>query len=457
VGYDLVIIGTGSGNSIVDDRFGDWKVAIVERDVFGGTCLNRGCIPSKMFIYPADVILEMRHLGALGVDAELRGVRWREMRDRIFDRIDPIARSGTAYRQSLSNVDVFLGDGRFVGNKRLAVTAADGSVDEITGDRFVLAAGARPTIPDTPGFDTVGIHTSDTIMRIDEVPRRLGVVGGGFIACEQAHLFEAFGSEVTMFVRGDRLLRAEDVDVSDRFTELSAERFDLRLATTVLSATRDTAGIAVTTEHSDGTIDSVVVDELLVATGRTPNGRQLNVAATGVRLDDDGLVQTDNHLATEVDGIWALGDIRSAYQLKHVANHEAQVVQHNLLHPDRPIAVDERFVPHAVFGFPQIAAFGQTEQELRAMGRDYIVGRRDHGATAYGWAMEDTTGFVKLLADPITRELLGAHIIGHQAAILLQQLVQGATCGQTVDVMATHQMYPHPALSEVVENALLDL
>jgi len=454
--YDLVIIGTGSANSILDERFDQWSVAMVERDAFGGTCLNRGCVPSKMFVYPADVIMELRQLGALGVDADLRGVRWREMRDRIFGRIDPIAESGADYRRSQPNVDVHHGDARFVGHKRLEVTLAEGSVTTLTGDRFVIAAGARPTVPDTPGYDTVGIHTSDTIMRIDEVPRRLAVIGGGFVAVEQAHIFDAFGSEVTMIVRGSGLLTAEDEEVSARFTAMAANRFDLRPGTTVVAATRDTDGVTLITSQADGSTSGVVVDQVLVATGRTPNGAELDVGMTGVALDADGLVITDDRLATEVEGIWALGDVRSVFQLKHVANHETTVVQHNLLYPDSPIHVDERFVPHAVFGHPQIASVGQTEQELRGAGCDYLVGRRDHGDTAYGWAMEDSNGFVKVLVDPLTRELLGAHILGHQAAILLQQLVQGMRSGLTIDVMARHQMYPHPTLAEVVENALLD-
>lgn len=455
--YDLVIIGAGSANSILDERFGHWSVAMVERDAFGGTCLNRGCVPSKMYAYPADVIMEMRHLGALGVDADLRGVRWQEMRNRIFDRIDPIAESGAAYRRSQPNIDVVAGDARFVGHKRLEVTLADGTVTTLTGDRFVIAAGARPTVPDTPGYDHIGIHTSDTIMRIDEIPRRLAVIGGGFIAVEQAHVFDAFGSDVTMIVRGDGLLTAEDEEVSARFTAMAADRFDLRLGTTVVSATRNIDGVTLITSHEDGSTSSVVVDEVLVATGRTPNGAQLGVGLTGVALDADGLVITDDRLATEVDGIWALGDVRSTLQLKHVANHETRVVQHNLLHPDSPIHLDERFVPHAVFGHPQIASVGETEQELRGRGRDFLVGHRDHGDTAYGWAMEDSTGFVKVLVDPVTRELLGAHILGHQAAVLLQQLVQGMRSGLTADAMAKHQMYPHPTLAEVVENALLDV
>ncbi len=453
--YDLVIVGTGSGNTILDDRFADWKVAIVERDVFGGTCLNRGCIPSKMYVYPADVIMEMRQLGALGVDSQLVGVRWRNMRDRIFGRIDPIAEGGERWRADQPHVTLHRGDARFVGHRRLEITGDDGSTWEISGDKVVIAAGARATVPDIPGLVEAGARTSDTIMRIDDVPRRLGIIGGGFIAVEQAHVFEAFGSQVTQIVRGDLLLSHEDRDVARRVTEVAAERYDLRLHTVVTEARRTETGIELDLSGG-GRTETIEVDEVLVATGRVPNGDQLQVEASGVKLDDLGYVATDEHMRAG-DGIWALGDVCNEMQLKHVANHEARVVQHNLLHPDDPIARDERAVPHAVFGFPQVASVGATEQELEAAGVPYLVGHRAHGGTAYGWAMEDTTGFVKVLVDPDTGLVLGAHVVGHQAAILLQPLVQAMRFGQTADEVARGQMWPHPSLAEVVENALLDL
>jgi len=458
--YDLIVIGTGSANTILDERFESWRIAIVERDVFGGTCLNRGCIPSKMFIYPADVIAEMRHLSTLGVDVGVNGVRWTNLRDRVFSRIDAISAGGEEYRRGQSHIDVYGGDASFIGQKTLQVAGPDGEITVLTGDRFVLAAGARPTIPEITGLDEVAFHTSDTIMRIDEVPRRLGIIGGGFIAAEQADFFEAFGSAVTMIVRGPALLREEDEEVSLRFTQQTAKRLDLRLHSQVISVRQlghgPTSEIELTVA-TDGHPDAiVVVDELLVATGRTPNGRQLNVTATGVMLDTDGLVVTDDHLRTEVDGIFALGDIRTPLQLKHVANHEAKIVQHNLLHPDDLKAIDERAVPHAVFTSPQIASVGMTSQAARMAGLEVHIGRREFGGTAYGWAMEDTVGFAKVLVEPMTLEILGAHIIGHQAALLLQPLVQGMRFGQSAEAVATGQMWPHPALSEVVENALLD-
>jgi len=454
--YDLVVIGTGSANTILDERFETWRIAIVERDVFGGTCLNRGCIPSKMLIYPADVIMETRRLEALGVDVSVDRIRWPDMRDRIFGRIDAIAAGGEDYRRSQAHIDVISGDGRFTGHKQLSVTAPDGTVTEVRGDRFLLAAGARATLPDIPGLEEVGVHTSDTIMRIDEVPPRLGIIGGGFIAVEQAHLWEAFGSEVNMFVRRRTLLAEEDVDISERISQVSGERFDMHYGTQVVSVERSATGILVSTVAADGSAGTTEVDQLLVATGRTPNGDQLSVEATGVELDGSGLVITDDHLRCGVEGIYALGDIRTKEQLKHLANHEARVVQHNLLHPSELIAIDERAVPHAVFGSPQIASVGLTQQALEHSGMDFVIGRRDFGGVAYGWAMEDTEGFVKVLVDPVTRTLLGAHVIGYQAAILIQPLVQAMVFQQTVDAVASHQMWPHPALSEVIENALLD-
>jgi len=449
--FDLCIIGTGSGNSILDERFDDWNVAIVERGTFGGTCLNVGCIPSKMFVYPADLVEQSRHAPRLGVDARVDAVRWRDIRDRTFGRIDPIAAGGRQYRIGLPNVTVFEHDARFTGHKTLQV-----GDDTITADRFVIAAGARTHAPPLPGLDLVPYDTSDTIMRIDEVPERLAILGGGFIAAELGHVFDAFGSKVTMIVRGDRLLKHEDADIGARATELLGQRFDLVTFATPKSVSMDGDTFVIEVETPTGLV-VVEADRLLVATGRVPNGGQLNVEATGVRLDPMGYVCTDEQLRTDVDGILALGDVRNPLQLKHLANLEARVVQHNLLHPDEPRSIDERFVPHAVFTNPQIGSVGLTEYQADMHGRPFVTAVKDYAGTAYGWAMEDTTSFAKVIADAETRHLIGAHIIGPQASILIQQLVQGMRFGQTVDEMARDVIYPHPALSEVVENALLDL
>lgn len=446
--FDLIIIGAGSGNSVLTEDFDGWKVAVVEREVFGGTCLNRGCIPSKMFIYPASIVETIRTAGPLGVDAHVDSVRWSEIVDRVFGRIDPIAAGGEDYRRSLDNVTVFSEDARFVGHKQVQV-----GDQVITADTIVLAAGARPRIPDVPGLNEVPFHTSATIMRIPAPPRRLAILGGGFIAVEMGHVFQAVGSEVTIINRSKLLLRAHDQEIAERFTDVFGQRFTLRCGETPSQVRND--GDEIVIDFADG--ESVVADALLVATGRIPNGEQLGVKETGVELDASGYVVVDEHQRTGVDGIWALGDISNPMQLKHTANAETRAVAHNIHHPDDLQVVNYSGAPSAVFTHPQIATVGKTERELEAEGVAYIAHTQPYGATAYGWAMEDEHGFCKVIADPETRLLLGAHIIGHEASLLIQQLVLGYRFGLTVDEMARGPLYVHPALSEVVEQALLEL
>lgn len=463
--FDLVIIGTGSGNSILTPEFEDWDVAIVERSVFGGTCLNAGCIPSKMLVLPADRMVEASEAtDRLDVDIEARSADWPALRDRIFGRIDPIAAGGTEYRHSQDHVTVLHGDGRFVGDHRLAVTATDGSVTEITSDRFVLAAGARPRIPDVDGLVGTPFHTSDSIMRIDTLPEHLVILGGGFIAAELGHVFAALGSKVSIVHRGDRMLRHEDAEVSRRFTECFAERVDLYLHAEVRRVAHEGGRFHLSVDQQPEAVelpghrraDELEGDALLVTTGRDPNGDQLGVTETGVRLDAHGYVVTDDTLATGVPGIWALGDIRNPLQLKHLANQEQRVVTHNLLHPSAPISIDQRVVPHAVFSHPQIGSVGLTEMQLRSRGQLFVVGRCDYAGVAYGWALEDRTGFAKILVDAADATILGAHVIGPQAATLVQQVAQAMQFGITADRLAREQIWCHPALPELLENALLD-
>ncbi len=449
--YDLIIIGAGSGNSIIGPEMDGWRIAMVERGLFGGTCLNRGCIPSKMFIYPADLADHAKHGDRLGVHTEFHSADWPAIVHRVFGRIDPIAEGGRRYRQGLPNVDVYEHSAHFVGDRELVVGDA-----RIHGERVVIAAGARSYVPDLPGIDEVPFHTSDSIMRIAHLPKHLIVLGGGFIASEMGHVFQSFGSKVTIVNRSHRLLQAEDHDVSERFTQRMSERFDLALGATIekVYMTPDGVGMRLQCVEGPRTVEG---DVLLVATGRIPNSDQLRVADGGIEVDQRGNVKVDEYGRTTAPGVWALGDINGRHQLKHMANGEARVVKHNLLHPESLHRYDQRPAPHAVFGNPQIGSVGLTEHEAAATGEPFCVISHDYGGAAYGWAMEDTSSFCKLIGDPRTRLVTGAHIIGHEASILVQLLVQGMHLGTTADDMAVGQVWIHPALSEVVEQALLKL
>jgi mycothione reductase len=448
--YDLVIVGAGTGNMFPTVGLEGLRIAIIERDRFGGTCLNRGCIPSKMLVHTADVAETVRGADRYGLRAEFIGADWAAIRDRIFGRIDPLSQKAVDFRRR-SGVDVYLGEARFVGTRVLEV---DGQ--RIRGEQIVLAVGSRPRVPDIAGLTEVPFHTSDTIMRLDALPASLVIVGGGSVAAEMGHVFGALGSEITIVNRGPRLLSALDEEVAQRFTERFSSRFDVRVATAVEHVERTPRGIAV---HVDGAQGHGVVEgeTLLVATGRIPNSDLLDVGAGGLATDEHGHVVTDETLATSVPGVWAVGDLANHFQLKHLANAEMRIVLHNVVHAGEPRRKTFPVVPAAVFADPQVATAGPTERALRDQGKPFVVSRRDYSDTAYGWALEDTTSFVKLLGDPATGRLLAAHIIGPQASILIQPLVQGICLDNTVDQLARDVLYIHPALSEVIAQALLEL
>jgi len=451
--FDLVIIGSGSGNSIPDERFADQQIAIVEKGVFGGTCLNVGCIPTKMFVHTADVASTPKNAARFGVDEHLDGVRWPDVRDRIFGRIDPISAGGLRWRaEGNPNTTVYQGTAKFVGPKTLDT----GTGEVITADRFAIGAGSRPVVPDVVDLDTVDYHTSDTIMRLDELPESMIILGSGFVAAEFAHVFSSFGVKVTLIARSTMLLRHEDHEIAKRFTEIAAEKWDVRLQRKTVRAERTDTGLRLHLEGPDGA-EVVEADTLLVAVGRTPNSDLLDLAQTGVTTHPDGRIVVDEFQQTVVDGIYAFGDISSEHQLKHVANHEGRVVQHNLLHPDAPKASDHRYVPSAVFSSPQIASVGLTEEQAVEQGVTYVKGSQAYASIAYGWAMEDQTGFAKVLADPKTGKILGAHIIGPQAPTVIQPLIQAMSFGLDARSMAKGQYWIHPAMPELVENALLNL
>jgi mycothione reductase len=448
--YDLVIVGAGSGNLLPPAGLEGVRVAIVERDRFGGTCLNRGCIPSKMLSYAADVAETVRQAGRYGIPAEPVRADWPAIRDRIWTRIDPIPERAAARRRR-SGVDVYLSEARFVAPKVLELEG-----QQIRGEQIVVSVGSRPRVPDIPGLGDVPFHTSDTIMRVDTLPASMVIVGGGAVAAEMSHVFGAFGTEITIVNRGRRLLATLDDDVAQRFTEAYSERFAVRLATEVGRVERTSHGVAVHL-HGEAGAEVVEAETLLIATGRIPNSDSLDVAAGGLAVDEHGHLQTDDTYATNVPGVFAIGDITNHFQLKHLANAEMSLVLHNILHADDTRHARFPVMPLAVFASPQIATAGPTERAVREEGRPFVVARHDYADTAYGWALEDTSSFVKLMADPGTGRLLAAHIIGPQAAILIQPLVQAIYLNNTVEQLAHDVLYIHPALTEVVAQALLEL
>jgi mycothione reductase len=289
-------------------------------------------------------------------------------------------------------------------------------------------------------------------MRLDRLPASMVIVGGGYIAAEFAHLFSGLGVNVSIVNRGRSLLERFDPEVSGRFTKLASKRWDVHLSAAVTGARQ--RGGQVEVELADA--PPIAGDLLLVAAGRTPDTADLDLDRAGVRVREDGRIEVDEYGRTTAEGIWSLGDVSSPFELKHVANAEARCLAHNLAHPDELRPYPHDWVPAAVFTEPQIATVGARLQDLAGK-KPYVQATQDYHDTAYGWALQDTSGICRLYADPATGQLLGAHIMGYQASLLIQPLVQAMSFGLDVASMARGQYWIHPALSEVVENALLKL
>ncbi len=454
---DIALIGSGSGNTFANREFHDRTFALFEEGTFGGTCLNVGCIPTKMFVYASDVADIVTESQRYGVDGVLRGADWPSIVKRVFDRIDPQSSGGREYRLHRSpNVTLYeshvVFDGVEDGRYRLLTDAGD----VVLAEQVVIAAGSRPIIPDAIATSGVRYYTNSDVMRLAELPARMTIVGSGYIAAEFAHVFSALGTEVTIVARGDIMLRHHDAEVSQRFSELAEQRWSARWNSALSTAEELDGGVRL--RFDDGSyVDS---DVLLVATGRQPNGDRLKLDTIDVGLDHAGRVERDEFGRTSARGVWTIGDVATEHQLRHVANHETRVVQANIKKDwdaTDLTAFDHRFVPAAVFSHPQVASVGMTQAQADAAGIDYAVKVQSYGDVAYGWAMEDTTSFCKVLADRATGKLIGAHVMGPQASTVIQPAIQAMSFGLGVHEMARGQYWIHPALPEVLENALLGL
>ncbi|MDY6050162.1 MAG: mycothione reductase [Corynebacterium sp.] len=456
--FDLIVLGAGSGNMLPDRAFHDWKVAICESGKFGGTCLNVGCIPTKMYVYAADVASTIASSSTYGIDSDIAEVDWPAIRDRVFARIDPSAESAEAYRRGprTPNVTVFDGEAHFTGPHTIATADGDTPV-EITGDVIVIATGSRPMILPVVADSGITYHTNETIMRLPRLPKEMIIAGAGSVGLEFAHVFSSLGTTVHLINRSETLLHAKlPAADAERLTRLAGEQWDLHVGRTITSLTQSTSP-TVTATLDDGTV--LMGEVFLAATGRVPNGDRLNLDAAGIDHDGSGRVLVDTFGRTNVPGVWALGDASNTFKLKHVANAEMRAIHDNILAADAEslTPLPHTHVPWAVFTHPQIAGVGLTPEQAAAAGWDVVSHTQEYSTTAYGWAMEDTTSVCTITADRTSGQILGCTILGPQASTLIQTIVTAMVWQIPYPELARGQYWIHPALPEVVENCLLGL
>lgn len=447
--FDLIVIGSGAGLSVASAAVNQGKsVAVVEDGPLGGTCLNRGCIPSKMLIHRAEVMETIQTADKFGIEASVENVDFAGNVQEVNEDVGSDASSIERGLRQSDNHTLYHTEGRFVDDRTLDV---DG--EQIRGDTVVIAAGARPKIPAIDGIEDVEFLTSKAALTLEERPKRLVIVGGGYIAAELGYYFGTFGTDVTIVGRREFLLPDEDEEVQQTFTEVFGRDHDVLVGHEATAVEQRGDELVVTATDTDGNAIQLPTDELLVAAGVTPNSDRLAVAETGVETDDDdGYVVADEYLQTSADGVWAIGDILGRYQFRHAANHEVPVVIRNALFDGPNEPVDYTAMPHAVFASPQVAGAGETEQSLRDSGQEYAVRTYDYADTAMGGALKETDGFVKVLIDPEDRTILGCHILGPDASTLIHEVLPVMKAGNTIDQI-TDTVHIHPALSEVVHRA----
>ena len=450
--FDLIVIGSGAGMNIVSNAVEHgMNVAVVDNGPLGGTCLNRGCIPSKVMIYPADVIRMAEEAKAIGVHAKIEKVDF----DLIMKRVWKIVlddrhemEHGVAHSKQ---IEFFNMNGSFVSDYTMKV-----GQELITADRIIMASGARPLIPPIEGLEKVGYLTSDTIFDIKEPPETLVIVGGGYIAAEYSHFFSAVGTKVTILQRSTRLLPHEEPEISALLRKKMSIYCQVHTGYEAIRAEINNGlKTVIAVNKSDEKPYEFPGQEILVAAGRRSNSDILKPEKTGVKTDERGWIKVDRFLRTTKAGIWALGDATGKYMFRHTANYESDVVWQNAF-TEHNYPVDEHAVPHAVFTHPQIASVGMTEEQAKKS-HDILVGVKKYYDVAKGYAMGEEDGFVKVIVEMGTGRILGAHIIGPHAAILVQQLVYVMnTEVQDYSPLARAQTI-HPALSEVVVGAFGNL
>lgn len=452
--FDLIVFGGGTGNTVASAAAEEGlETALVEKGPLGGLCLNRGCNPSKMLVQHANVANRIREADQFGIDASIDEVRFGEFVDDVNSELAAAADQKQTNKRSQTNLTLFQQEARFVDDHTIEIVDTGGTH---SAEKIVIAAGSQPVVPDAiDGLEAVDYLTSDDAVRLQEPPDRLVILGGGYIAAELGYYFESFGTDVTLVEMEDSLVSREDDDIAEAFTDIARDRHEVYTGYRASAVADSNGEIVVTAEAEDGDEIDVRGDELLVALGRRPNTDGIDLAATDVATNDDGFVETDDQLRTSVENVWAMGDIADNSMFKHSGDYEGEVVVDNVAR-GRGRSADFTGLPHAVFTEPQIGAVGDTEAELADGDREYLVGRAAFTDTAMSRALKLDRGFAKVLADPGTHDLLGCHILGHEASMLIHEIAPAIRYGASADDLANTLVHAHPALSKVVMKACKD-
>jgi mycothione reductase len=450
--YDLIVVGGGSGINVASNAANKGlKVCLIERSQLGGTCTNNGCVPSKMLIYPADVIRVLQDARAVGIKGANIEIDFPMIMSRMRSAVDNERTELEEALKSSENAIWYHENAEFVGDYVLKAGAST-----VTAPKIVIATGSRPAEPPIQGLKESGSLDNISVLNLSKPPQSLIILGGGYLGCEYGHFFSAMGTEVTIIGRNPRLLPNEDPEISDIVKKVMSKNLKV-LTDHEVNKVEVKNGVKIVTAKDMATGKEIQYEseQIMKALGRKSNSDTLKPEKTGVDTDKKGWIRVNEYLETSKPGIWALGDAVGKHMFKHTANYEADIVWHNITSNEKEKA-DYHAVPHAVFTHPQVGAVGLTEKKAKSAGKNIMVGRARYTDVVKGFAMAEDDSLVKAVVEEGSEKILGCSIVGSEAPILIQQIVFLMNCGkQDLEPFRQTQVI-HPTLSEVLIHAFLD-
>jgi pyruvate/2-oxoglutarate dehydrogenase complex dihydrolipoamide dehydrogenase (E3) component len=456
--YDALVIGSGQSGGPLSTALAKagWKSALVEREHVGGTCVNVGCTPTKTMVASARVAYLARRGADYGVHTGLVTVDMVKVRQRKRDIVDSFRNGSQRRIESTAGLDLLMGEARFTGPKSLEVRLNNGETRQLTANTIFLNVGDRPAKPTMSGVEHVPTLDSTSIMELDTVPEHLLVVGGGYVGLEFGQMFRRFGSQVSIIQRGAHLLAREDNDVADAVADiLRQDGIDVLLETQTLSveqAADSAIHLTVKTPAGERTLSG---SHLLIAAGRIPNTDSLNVEATGLEVDKRGNIPVNDRLETNVPGIYALGDDKGGPAFTHISYDDFRIIRTNLLEGSNA-SIKNRLVPYTVFIDPQLGRVGLSETEARQQGRAIKVAKLPMDYVARALEVDETRGFIKVVVDAETHQILGCAVLGIEGGEIMA-ILEVAMMGKIPYTALRDGIFAHPTLAESLNNLFATL
>lgn len=448
--YDVIVIGAGVGLNVTFKAVSSGlRVALIDKGNPGGTCLNLGCVPSKVLIFPADRIVEIREAEKLGIHVKITRVDFSALMGRMKRTISLGRKYLVNAIKNSENLDFYNEQAYFVDEYTLKIKN-----QTIRGKKIFISSGSRPSIPPIKGLEKVDYLTNESVLEVKKAPKSIIVVGGGSVASEYAHFFDAVGARVTVLEMGERLIASEEPEISHLLKKELSRRMEILTNASILEVKRNKYGCAVLVKVKNKSTKEIVAEKIMIATGRKSNADFLKLGKSGIKTDNSNYIKVNDYLETNKRNIWAFGDAIGKQMFTHAGDKEAEIAWHNAT-SGKKIRMDFMSIPYAIFTHPQVASVGLTEAEARK-DHEILVGRAKYSDIVAGDTMVEKDGFAKAIVEKKTGKILGFHVIGPYASHIIQEVVNAVVNKNTVDYI-TNSMHTFPSLSELIPQALDNL